>query len=159
NTGTHSLKVTNRGASFMGPGLNVLSNITKGATYLVTVSARLVAGQPTSNVLATFSRTPTGGAGTFDTPLTLSNVTDQAWVSGSALYLSPTDNSSLTFFIQTQTGTSSFYVDTISISQIQGPPGPPPNTTGAAATFESGTTEGWKPRIGRETLTPTQADA
>jgi endo-1,4-beta-xylanase len=159
NTGTHSLKVTNRTASFMGPGLNVLSNITKGATYLVTVSARLVTGQPTANVLATFSRTPTGGTGTFDTPLTLSNVTDQAWVTGSALYTSPTDNSSLTFFIQTASGTSSFYVDTISIAQIQGPPGPPGNTTGAAATFESGTTEGWKPRIGPEMLTATTADA
>ena len=159
-TGTHSLKVTNRTASFMGPGLNVLSQIQKGATYLVTVSARLVAGQTTTNVLGTFSRTPTGGTGTFDTPLTLSNVTDQAWVTGSALYTSPTDNSSLTFFIQTPNGNlSSFYVDAISIAQIAGPPGPPGNTTGASATFESGTTEGWKPRIGRETLTPTTADA
>ena len=158
--GTRSLKVTNRSASFMGPGLNVLTSIAKGATYLVTVSARLVAGQPTTNVLASFSRTPTGGTGTFDTALTLSNVTDQAWVTGSALYTSPTDNSSLTFFIQTQNGNlSSFYVDNISIAQIQGPPGPPGNTTGASATFESGTAEGWKPRIGRETLSPSSADA
>jgi endo-1,4-beta-xylanase len=159
-SGTHSLKVTNRTASFMGPGLNVQAQITKGATYLVTVSARLVAGQPTTNVLATFQRTPTSGAQTFDTPLTLSNVSDQAWMTGSALYSSPTDNSALTFFIQTQNGnTSSFYVDAISIAQIQGPPGPPANTAGASATFESGTTEGWKPRIGTEVLTPTQADA
>jgi endo-1,4-beta-xylanase len=158
--GTHSLKVTTRTASFMGPGLDVKTQITKGFTYAVSVSARLVTGEPTTNVLATFSRTPTGGTGTFDTPLTLSNVTDQGWMTGSALYVSPTDNQSLTFFIQTANGnTSSFYVDNITITQVAGLPGPPGNTAGASATFESNTTEGWKPRIGRETLTPTQADA
>jgi len=159
-SGTHSLRVTNRTASFMGPGLNVLTSMTKGATYQITVSARLVAGQAQTNVLASFSRTPTGGTGTFDTPLTLSNVTDQAWVTGTSLYTLPTDNSSLTFFIQTQNGSlSSFYVDAISIAQVAPPPGPPANTAGASATFESNTREGWKPRIGSETLTPTSADA
>jgi endo-1,4-beta-xylanase len=131
----------------------------KGATYLVRCPRGAVAGERTIAVDCDVLPAD-GGTGTFDTALTLSNVTDQAWVTGSALYTSPTDNSSLTFFIQTQNGNlSSFYVDNISIAQIQGPPGPPGNTTGASATFESGTAEGWRPRIGRETVSPSSADA
>jgi endo-1,4-beta-xylanase len=158
-SGTHSLKVTNRTASFMGPAINVQGQLTKGATYQVTVSARLVAGQPASNVLATVARTPTGGSTQFDTVLTLSNVTDQAWATVTGLYAFTTDNSALTFFVQTQTGTASFYIDNVTIAQVAPPPGPPGNTAGASATFESGTTEGWKSRTGGETIAVTSADA
>src|SRR4029079_9203054 len=45
------------------------------------------------------------------------------------------------------------------IDKIADPAGPPPNTTGLASTFESGTAEGWTPRIGREVLTVSTADA
>src|SRR3954470_14189237 len=68
-SGTHSLKTTNRTASFMGPAINVQGQLTKGATSQVTVSARLVAGQPMSTILATMARTPTGGSTQFDTVL------------------------------------------------------------------------------------------
>jgi endo-1,4-beta-xylanase len=143
----------------MGPAINVQGQLTKGATYQVTVSARLVAGQPTSNVLATFARTPTGASTQFDTALTLSNVTDQAWVTVTGLYAFTTDNSALTFFVQTQTGNAFFYIDAVTIAQVAPPPGPPGNTTGASATFESGTTEGWRSRIGVETVAASSADA
>src|SRR5262249_24610075 len=39
--GTHSLKTTGRTMGFHGPSLNVLSLLTKGATYQVTASVRL----------------------------------------------------------------------------------------------------------------------
>src|SRR5262249_23051747 len=119
---------------------------------------RLVAGQPTSTVLATVQRTPTGGSQAFDSVLTLSNVTDQAWVTATGLYSFTTDNTTLNFFIQTQTGTSSFYVDNITIAQVAPPPGTPANTTGASATFETGT-DGWKSRTGGETVAVSSADA
>jgi endo-1,4-beta-xylanase len=157
-TGTHSLKVTGRGASFMGPSLNMQTLLTQGATYQVTLSVRLVAGQAASTVLATVARTPTGGSTAFDSVASMP-VTDQAWVTMTGLYSFATSNSGLTFFVQTSSGTSSFYIDTVSFTQVAPPPGPPPNTTGASSTFESNTAEGWKPRIGSETLTPTSADA
>jgi endo-1,4-beta-xylanase len=159
NTGTHSLKTTNRTASFMGPGVNLLGQLIKGATYQITVSARLVAGEPQSNLQPTFQRTPTGGSTSFDSVMTLSNVTDQAWVTGTALYSFNTDNSTLIFYVQTQSGNASYYIDSVSITQVAPPPGPPANTTGASATFESGTLEGWSSRTGVELVANSTADA
>jgi endo-1,4-beta-xylanase len=159
-TGTHSLKITNRTASFMGPGLNLQTLLTKGATYQVTLSVRLVAGQPASTILATVARTPTGGTTAFDSVASSkSNVTDQAWVTMTGIYSFATDNSGLIFFVQTSSGNASFYIDTVSFTQVAPPPGPPGNTNGASSSFESGTAEGWKPRIGPEALTVTNADA
>jgi len=51
------------------------------------------------------------------------------------------------------------YLDNFSITKVADPPGPPPNTNVAATDFENNTTQGWRPRIGRETLTVTTADA
>ena len=158
NTGTHSLLTTNRTASFMGPGVNMLGQLTKGATYQVTVSARLVTGQPTSTLIATFQRTPTGGSAAFDQVVSAS-VTDQAWVTMTGIYSFSTDNSTLIFYVQTASGNASYYIDAVSIAQVAPPPGPPGNTAGASSTFESQTTEGWKSRTGGETVAVTNADA
>ena len=160
NTGTHSLKTTNRTASFMGPGVSMQGQMIKGATYQVTVAVRMVAGQPATTILPTFQRTPTGGSAQFDTVMTISNVTDAAWVTQTALYTFSTDNSGLIFYVQTQSGNASYYVDTVSIAQVAGPPViPPPNTTGASADFESGTLEGWSSRTGVEVVANSTADA
>jgi endo-1,4-beta-xylanase len=158
-TGTHSLKTTNRTASFMGPGVSMQGKLTKGATYQVTISVRMVAGQPTTTIQPTFQRTPTGGSAAFDSVMTISNVTDQAWVTATALYSFSTDNSGLIFYVQTQSGNASYYIDAVSVAQVAPPPGPPGNTTGASASFESGTLEGWKSRTGGETVANSTADA
>jgi endo-1,4-beta-xylanase len=158
-TGTHSLKTTNRTASFMGPGVNMLGQLTKGATYQVTLSVRLVAGQPTSTLQATVQRTPTGGSTAFDSVASASNVTDQAWTTMTGIYSFATDNSTLIFYVQTASGNASYYIDAVSFTQVAPPPGPPGNTAGAASTFESQTTEGWKSRTGGEQIAVTNADA
>ena len=157
-SGTHSLLTTNRTASFMGPGVSMLGQLTKGATYQVTVSARLQTGQPASTLIATFQRTPTGGSAAFDQVVSAS-VTDQAWVTMTGIYSFSTDNSTLIFYVQTASGNASYYIDAVSIAQVAPPPGPPGNTAGASSTFESQTTEGWKSRTGGETVAVTNADA
>ena len=160
NTGTHSLETTNRTASFMGPGVSLQGQLTKGATYQVTVSVRMVAGQPATTIMPTFQRTPTGGSAQFDTVMTISNVTDAAWVTATALYSFSTDNSGLIFYVQTQSGNASYYIDTVSIALVAPPPAiPPPNTAGASAGFESGTLEGWGSRTGGELVANSTADA
>jgi endo-1,4-beta-xylanase len=160
NTGTHSLKTTNRTASFMGPGVSMQGQMVKGATYQVTISVRMVAGQPATTILPTFQRTPTGGSAQFDSVMTISNVTDAAWVTATALYSFSTDNSGLIFYVQTQSGNASYYIDTVSIAQVAGPPViPPPNMTGASADFESGGLEGWSSRTGVEVVANSTADA
>src|SRR5579871_3000453 len=157
-TGTHSLLTTNRTASFMGPGVSLQGQLTKGATYQVTLSARLQTGQPSSTLIATFQRTPTGGSAAFDQVVS-ATVTDQAWVTMTGLYTFNTDNSGLIFYVQTSSGNASYYIDAVSVAQIAPPPGAPGNTTGASSTFESGTTEGWKSRTGGESVAVSNADA
>jgi len=86
-------------------------------------------------------------------------VTDQAWVTISGTYTFSTDNSGLIFYVQSTSGTASFYIDAVSIAQIAPPAGPPGNTTGASSTFESNTPEGWTPHFGIGTVAATTADA
>src|SRR5262249_36955562 len=58
-------------------------------------------------------------------------------------------------YVEAASATASYYLDNFSIKLVA----PPPNTTGAATDFEDNTKQGWAPRIGRETLTVTTADA
>ena len=159
--GTRSLKTTGRTQGFHGPSLNIQNSLIKGATYQVTVSVRLVSGQAPTTIRVTVQRTPNGGSNQFDTVVSSANngVTDAAWTTLNGVYSFGTDNSALLLYVEATTATSSYYIDSFSITQLAPPPGPPPNTTGAASTFETGTREGWAPRIGDETLTVTTADA
>src|SRR5882672_8530540 len=79
--GERSLKTTGRTQGFHGPSLNVLGLLTKGATYQITASVRLVAGESPTNVRVTMQQTPAGGGG--DQFVTLGpnpSVTDAAFV-------------------------------------------------------------------------------
>src|SRR5262245_40180381 len=163
-TGARSLKTTGRTQGFHGPSLNVLNTsgvmLTKGATYQVRASVRLVAGQLPTTVRVTVQRTPTGGSNQFDTVVSSANngVTDAAWVTLTGLYSFTTDVTGLLLYVEASTATASYYLDDFSITLLAPPPGPPPNTAGAASDFETGTREGWAPRIGNEILTVTDAD-
>jgi endo-1,4-beta-xylanase len=159
--GTHSLKTTGRTAGFNGPSLNVLSALTLGATYQVTTWVRLVAGTPATQLKITVQRT-VNGSNSFDSVAqsAATGVTDSAWTQITGLYsFSGTAPTGLLLYIESSSTTASYYVDDFSIVLIANAPGPPPNTDGLSTGFESGTAEGWKPRIGNETLTPTTADA
>jgi endo-1,4-beta-xylanase len=159
-SGTRSLKTTGRTQGFHGPSLNVLGTLVKGATYQVTVSVRLVAGQAPTTIRVTVQRTPTGAANAFDTVVSSANngVTDASFVTLTGLYSFSTDVTGLLLYVEATTATSSYYIDNFTITQLAPPAGPPGNTDGASSTFESNTREGWAPRIGDEVLTVTSAD-
>ncbi len=157
--GTRSLKTTGRTQGFHGPSLNVLSLLTKGATYQISASVRLVAPTPTTTVRVTMQQTPAGGANQFVTIAQNTSVTDAAFVALTGLFSFGVDMTGLLLYVESTDATASYYLDNFSITLIAPPPGPPPNTTGASTDFESGMREGWAPRIGREVLTVTTADA
>src|SRR5439155_2139413 len=90
-TGTHSLKTTGRTAGFNGPSLNLFGQLNKGASYRITVSVRMVAGEAPTTIRATMQRTITGGTQQFDTVASNSSVTDAAWATLSATYSFSTD--------------------------------------------------------------------
>jgi endo-1,4-beta-xylanase len=158
--GTRSLKTTGRTQGFHGPSLNILPALTKGATYQVTASVRLVAGEAATTLRVTVQRTPMGGSNQFDTVVSSANngVTDAAWVTLTGLYSYTTDSTGLLLYVEATSTTAAYYLDSFSITQLAPAPGTPPNTAGAAAGFETNTNEGWSPRVGNEALTVTAAD-
>lgn len=160
NGGTHSLLTTGRTAGFMGPSLNILSTLTPGATYQVTVFVRLETGTAPTTVKVTVQRTQSNGSNAFDTVASSSAnaVTDAAWVKLTGLYSFTAGSTGLLLYVESSSTTASYYIDDFNITFLAPPPGPPPNTTGLTTTFETGTAEGWKPRIGPEVLTVTSAD-
>jgi len=158
--GTRSLKATGRTSGFMGPSLPLTGQMTKGAVYGVAVAARLVAGEPATTLRVTMQRMVLGGVTNFDTIANNTNVTDAAWVTMTGIYTFNTDVTDLLLYVESTSATASYYIDSFSIVQLAPPPQiPPPNTTGAAATFESNTPEGWASRTGGEQVATSTADA
>ncbi len=86
NTGTHSLLTTGRTAGFMGPSIDLTSQLQQGANYRITVFARLAAGTPATTVNLTMQRSPTGGSTAFDSVAFGVPITDSAWVQLSGTY-------------------------------------------------------------------------
>ena len=158
--GARSLKTTGRTAGFNGPSLNTTSLLTRGTIYQVTASVRLVGGEAPTTLKITMQRTPVGGSNAFDQVTPSTNVTDGAWVTLSGQYSFTTDVSNLLLYVESASATASFYVDDFSIRVVPALGcADPPDTSGIHTNFETGTREGWTPRIGRETLTVTNTDA
>ena len=159
-TGARSLKTTGRTAGFNGPSLNLQSTLSRGTIYQITASVRLVGGQAADSLKITIQRTPVGGSAAFDQVTPSTSVTDGAWVTLTGQYSFTTDVSGLLLYVEAAGATTQYYVDDFSIKVVPALGcSDPPDTSGIHTNFETGTREGWAPRIGRETLTVTTADA
>jgi endo-1,4-beta-xylanase len=158
HTGTHSLSVTNRGASYAGPGLDLTSRLTPGATYQISVWVKLQPNQSVSSLALnmTMKRTPSGGSAQYDGVATVT-ATDSSWVQLSGQYTFGGSVSNLTIYIQNANGSDpleSFYIDDFVVEETAAPPNPgSQDNSGITTGFEDGTTDGWTPRIGNEVLT------
>src|SRR5215470_5066329 len=159
-TGSRSLKTTGRTAGFNGPSLNVLSLLSPGVVYQVTASVRLVSGETPTTLKITVQRTPTGGSNAFDQVTPSTNVTDSSWVTLTGQYSFAGSVSGLLLYVESASATASFYVDDFKITVVPAIGcADPPDTSGIHTNFETGTAQGWVPRIGRETVAVTNADA
>ena len=159
-TGARSLKTTGRTQGFHGPSLNLTGTLSRGIVYQITAAVRLVGGQPADALKITMQRTPVGGSNVFDQITPSTNVTDAAWVTLTGQYSFATDVSGLLLYIEAAGATTEYYVDDFSITQVPALGcSVPQDNSGIHTNFESGTTEGWRPRIGRESVTVTNADA
>ena len=159
-TGTHSLLTTGRTAGFNGPSLELASVLTPGTPYQITAYVRLAAGEPATQVRMTMRRTPSGGSAQFESVSANISVTDGDWVAVQGVYTFSGGVSGLLLYIESTSATASYYVDDFSISVAPAVGcSDPPDTSGIHTDFETGTTQGWSPRIGRETVAATTADA
>jgi len=162
NTGTHSLKTTGRTAGFNGPALNLLGVLSPGTPYQVTVAVRLASGEPATQLIVTVQRTPSGGTNQFDRVVAsaATGVTDGGWVTLQGSYSFAGDVTGLLLYVESSSPTASYYIDDFSIVVVPALGcSVPQDNSGIHTSFETGTTEGWGPRIGRETVTVTTADA
>jgi len=108
--GSHSLAVTGRGASWQGPSYNVQCKLNKGSKYLISAWVRLLPGEPASQLRISLQAT-LGGAASFYTVVGNTNVTDGGWVNLSTEYTFALDADQLSLYIESASGTASFYVD------------------------------------------------
>jgi len=160
--GTQSLKTAGRTAAFNGPSLDLVSTLSKTTVYQVTAWVRLVAGESPDTLKVTMQRTPVGGSTAFDQIATsaTNGVTDASWVMLQGQYSFTTDVSGLLLYIEAGGATTQYYLDDFTIQEVPALGcSDPPDTTGIHTNFEDGTTQGWRPRIGRETVVATTADA
>jgi endo-1,4-beta-xylanase len=87
-------------------------------------------------------------------------VTDAAWLTLQGTYSFAGDVSGLLLYVESASPTASYYVDDFSIVVVPAVGcAVPQDTSGIHTNFETGTTEGWGPRIGRETVAVSSADA
>lgn len=158
----YGLLTTNRTATYMGPGLNLLnvSGITAGATYQVT--AYVLLAQPDSSgptaSLSTKTTNCASSSGVSSAFATSAPLSSTAWtkVQGTFSYSDlPGPPSSLTLSIGSSSTTDSFYVSGVVISEMAPAPLPASeqDNSGITSTFEDGGLDGWSSRSGSSTLT------
>ncbi len=109
-SGTRSLSVTGRAASWQGPSINALCKLHRGSKYLVSLWVRLLPGETASDIRVSL-QAGLGGVTTYNTVIGNTRVTDAAWVNLRTEYTFALDVDQLSLYVETASGTASFYVD------------------------------------------------
>ncbi len=114
--GSQSLKVTGRAKNYEGVGLDVSPLIFKGRTYDVSVSVRLLKGQPKDLLKMTMLQTPPTGDPKYIEINTPKEVSDAEWTTLSGKYTGTTSENNLVIYVEGAGATTSFYIDNFTIS-------------------------------------------
>lgn len=117
HAGTHSLQVTGRTATWNGPDINVTNRFSNGSRYRVSVWIKLAPGELATNMRVTLERVLNGST-TFHTVIGNTQVTANQWVQLSTTYDYAFNHSSLTLYIESASGTPSFYIDDFELTFI-----------------------------------------
>ncbi len=113
--GSQSLKVTGRTAPWNGLALDISPMLFKGRTYLISVSARLVKGQPSDSLKITMRQTPPKGEASHIGITKPTTVTDGEWVTLSGQYTVTTNDNNLLIYVEAEGATTSFYIDNFAV--------------------------------------------
>ena len=108
--GARSLLLSGRTASWNGPSQNATSTLTNGKSYATSVWVRTQSGTPTAKV--TLALTANGSTSFVSlTPATAVNPNGWTLLSGTTTVSWTGTLTSATFYVETTSGTDSFYVD------------------------------------------------
>ncbi len=120
HSGSYSLLVTGRTSTWNGPSLPVTTKMYNGSQYRVSVWAKLAPGEADTNVRVSLQRTASGSNSYYtvvgDTP-----VTAGAWKQLTAVYTVPAGGDSLDLYVETASGTPSFYIDDVEVTYVTPP--------------------------------------
>jgi endo-1,4-beta-xylanase len=156
--GARSLLTTGRTANFNGPSRNVLGILQPGAAYAVSAQVRLVAGAAPAAMHLTVQRTPEGGSTMFERVADAA-ATDGGWAEFLGEYSFQAASTEVLLYAESDDPTVSFFLDDVTITQTAPPPGGPADEAGITSDFETGTRQGWGPRIGSEAVSVTSEAA
>jgi hypothetical protein len=110
--GTGSLSSTGRTASWNGPSQNVTASLTNGRSYTTSVWVRTQSGTPSAK--ATLAITANGTTSYLSlTPAAAVNSGGWTQLSGTTTVSWSGTLSSATFYVETTSGTDSFYIDDV----------------------------------------------
>lgn len=113
--GSQSLKVTGRTKNWEGVGLDVSPLIFKGRTYQVSISVKLLKGQPKDSLKLTMLQTPPTGEPKYVEVTTPKEVSDAEWTTLTGKYTGTTSDNNLVIYIEAVGATTSFYIDNFSL--------------------------------------------
>ena len=114
--GSQSLKVTGRTQNWEGVGLDVSPLIFKGQTYDVSISVRLLKGEPKDSLKLTMLQTPSGKSPTYMEVTPSKEVTDAEWTTLTGKYVATTNNNNLVLYVESVNPKTSFYIDNFTLS-------------------------------------------
>lgn len=122
HSGTYSLLVSGRAASWAGPNHDITAKMCPGNTYRLTVWAKMAPGKPDTTLRASVKR-KVGSTTNYEGVIPNTLVTANGWVELRGTYSMPPANTydSLTFYIESDTGSDDFYMDDMSLVYIQPP--------------------------------------
>jgi endo-1,4-beta-xylanase len=119
--GAYSLLTTNRQNPYDGPSLNILSHMTRGFRYDISVWVKLAPGESASDIRVSIQRS-FQGANNYDTVVGNTSVTDAQWVNLAASYTLSSDVDGLSIYVETASSLASFYIDDFSMTLVTQPP-------------------------------------
>ncbi len=110
HSGNFSLLTSGRQQPFYGCKINVTSQMATGSRYQISLWAKLVPGSPTTSLRISLERT-LGGNTTYHGVTGNVAATDGAWVQLSSTYNYTLAHDTLWLYVESDTGTPSFYID------------------------------------------------
>ncbi|MFJ6215281.1 endo-1,4-beta-xylanase [Streptomyces sp. NPDC092296] len=119
--GTHSLAVTDRTDSWQGPSLSLLGTMRQGTAYTLAVWVRLAADSPDTPVRLSVERQWQGTAN-YETVASGTTATSNGWVQLSGSYTLAADADVLKVYVESVSGTPSFYIDDFSMTHLPAVP-------------------------------------
>jgi endo-1,4-beta-xylanase len=149
--GSNSLLTTGRDDGWKGPALGVKDKLTEGAKYQIEGWVRTVAAD--SVVSMTMLRQHDGGQQDYLSVAYQVPVKSSEWTKLSGTFTYDQTAESLDLYFESPNATLEFYIDDVTITLI------PALSTDFLDDFEDGTTQGWVPRIGPETVAVSQSFA